>query len=66
MLVINRVLKRFEEEQAEGALIAPILTTQAWFTKLNLKDKILVQELILFPKTVFIFLLDEKFFRIFA
>ena len=64
MLVINRVLKRFEEEQAEGALIAPILTTQAWFTKLNLKDKILVQELILFY--VFIFLLDEKFLRIFA
>lgn len=64
MLVINRVLKKFEEEQAEGALIAPILTTQAWFTKLNLKDKILVQELILFY--VFIFLLDEKFLRIFA
>lgn len=64
MLVINRVLKRFEEEQAEGALIAPILTTQAWFTKLNLKDKILVQELVLFY--VFIFLLDEKFLRIFA
>ena len=63
MLVINRVLKKFEEEQAEGALIAPILTTQAWFTKLNLKDKILVQELILFY--VFIFLLDEKFLRIF-
>ena len=63
MLVINRVLKKFEEEQAEGALIAPILTTQAWFTKLNLQDKILVQELILFY--VFIFLLDEKFLRIF-
>lgn len=64
MLVINRVLKKVEEEQAEGALIAPILTTQAWFTKLNLKDKILVQELISFY--VFIFLLDEKFLRIFA